>query len=227
MKINCIIVEDEPLALERTRSYVSKIPFLELLSTFNNATDALIYLALHNVDLIFLDINMGGLSGIELLERNKIKSEVIFTTAYHEYALKGYELNVADYLLKPFTLERFIQAVSKVQDKIIKPPANEKKFIFIKTEYRLEKIILNEIIFIEGKRDYRQINTSNKKIMTLQTFKDLEKEIPAHLICRVHKSYMVAIDKIERIEKDVIKIGDLFIPVSETYRKAFFKIVNK
>jgi two-component system LytT family response regulator len=227
MKINCIIVEDEPLAMERVKLYVEKIPFLNLLSTFENATDALEFLKLHKPDLVFLDIHLGELSGIQLLEMARISSEVILTTAYHEYAVKGFDLNVTDYLLKPYTFERFYQAVEKAQINLLKAvPGTEKKFVFIKTAYRLEKILLSEVLYIEGMRDYRKIHTIHKKIMTLKTFTDLEQEIPAELICRVHKSYMVSIDKIESIEKDRIRIKDVFIPISESYKKSFFERIN-
>lgn len=228
MPINCIIVEDEPLALERTKSYVLKLPFLNLLSVFDNGTDALIYLKSNKVDLIFLDINLGEFSGIQLVETGNIASQIIITTAYDKYALKGFDLNVTDYLLKPFTFERFVQAVEKVQTNLSKNEiTHDKKFIFIKTEYRLEKIFLNEMLYIEGMRDYRRIHTNDKRIMTLQTFKEFEKEIPSTIICRVHKSYMVALDKIESVERDRIKIKDVVIPVSETYKKAFFDIIDR
>ena len=155
MKIRCIIIEDEPLALERTKSYVLRLPHLDLLASFEGGVEALSFLRSAKVDLIFLDINMDELSGIQLLESIKIGSEVIITTAYDEYALKGFELNVTDYLLKPFTFERFISAVDKAQNNLAKKEtAVEKKFIFIKTEYRLEKIFFNEILYIEGMRDY-------------------------------------------------------------------------
>jgi len=228
MNINCIIVEDEPLALERTKSYVLKLPFLSLLTTFDNATDALIYLKSNKVDLIFLDINLGEFSGIQLLETSNIQSKVIITTAYNEYALKGFDLNVTDYLLKPFTFERFITSVEKVQHSLSKnEKLNHQKFIFVKTEYRLEKILLNDILFIEGMRDYRRIHTSTKRIMTLKTFKDFEKEISSSLICRVHKSFMISLDKIESIERDRIKIKDILIPISETYKESFYSIINQ
>jgi DNA-binding LytR/AlgR family response regulator len=227
MEIRCIIVEDEPLALDRTKGYVQKLPFLTLLTTFDNATDALVFLQSNQVDLIFLDINLGEVSGIRLLETSKINSQVVITTAYPDYAIKGFDLNVCDYLLKPFDFERFVQAVDKVRNNLKKTEAQaDKKFIFVKTEYRLEKIMLDEILFIEGMRDYRCIYTLNKRIMTLQTFGELELEIPSHLICRVHKSYMVAIDKIESIEKEVIKIGEKYVPVSETYKKGFWKVIG-
>lgn len=228
MKINCIIVEDEPLALERTRSYVLKLPYLNLISVFDNGIDALVFLKTTKVDLIFLDINMGEFSGIQLLETSNIQAEVIITTAYNKYALKGYDLNVTDYLLKPFTFERFIQAVDKVNSNLAKPTVNsDKAFIFIKTEYRLEKVFLNEILYIEGMRDYRRIHTVDKKIMTLKTFKDLEQDIPSSLICRVHKSFMVALGMIESVERDRIKIKDILIPISETYKKDFFELIER
>ena len=227
MEIRCIIVEDEPLALERTKGYLQKLPFLNLLTTFDNATDALVFLQTEAIDLIFLDINLGEVSGIRLLETSKINSQVVITTAYPDYAIKGFDLNVCDYLLKPFGFERFVQAVDKVRNNLMKIEApSDKKFIFVKTEYRLEKVVLDEILYIEGMRDYRCIYTLNKRIMTLQTFGELEREIPGHLICRVHKSYMVAIDKIESIEKEVIKIGAKYVPVSETYKKGFWKVIH-
>ncbi len=227
MKIDCIIVEDEPLAMERTKNYVLKLSYLNLLSTFENAVDALVFLKSNAVDLIFLDINMDKLSGIQLLETADIKSEVIITTAYNEYALKGYELNVTDYLMKPFTFERFVQAVDKAQNNLVKKKIKQdKKFVFIKTEYRLEKLLLSDIFYIEGMRDYRKIHTNSKPIMTLQTFKDLEEEIPSHIICRVHKSYMVSLDKIESVEREQIKINNILIPISETYKKLFFDLIK-
>lgn len=227
MSISCIIIEDEPLALERTKSYVQKFPFLNLLTCFENGIDALVYLKSNKVDLIFLDINLGEISGIQILETGNIKSQVIIITAYQEHALKGFELNVTDYLMKPYTFDRFLQAVSRVQDNLSKTTFEvQKDFIFIKTEYRLEKISLNDILYIEGMRDYRRIHTIHKKIMTLQTFKELEQEIPASIISRVHKSFMVSLNKIESIERDRIKIKDTLIPISDTYKKTFFDLIN-
>jgi two-component system LytT family response regulator len=226
-RYSCIIIEDEPLALERTKSFVSKIPFLNLCGTFENALDGLSYLKSNKVDLLFLDINMDELTGIELLESSKIDSQVIITTAYQEYAIKGYELNVTDYLLKPFTFDRFLKAVNKAQENLVQPILNpQQDFIFVKTENRLEKINLSEILFIEGMRDYRRIHTISKKIMTLQNFSELEQIIPSSLVCRVHKSYMVGINKIESIERMRIKVLNQIIPISETYKELFFKIIN-
>jgi two-component system LytT family response regulator len=228
MKITCIIIEDEPLALERTKSYASRIPYLNVIASFDNGITALAFLRSNPVDLIFLDIQMDELSGIQLLESVKITSEVIITTAFNEYALRGYDLNVIDYLLKPFTFERFIQAVDKVQSKLLvkEQTTSEKNFMFVKTEYRLQKILFKDVLFIEGMRDYRRIHTIDKRIMTLQTFKDFELQIPPAVICRVHKSFMVSIDKIESIERDRIRIKEELIPISETYKKTFFELIN-
>lgn len=226
-KYTCIIIEDEPLALEKTKDFVLKVPFLNLSATFDNALTGLAYLNNNKVDILFLDINMDELSGIELLESSKITSQVILTTAYQEYALKGYELQITDYLLKPFTFNRFIQAVNKARENIDRGTSEVKPdFIFVKTENRLEKIMLNEIVYIEGMRDYRRIHTVNKKVMTLQNFSEFEKLIPPSLVCRVHKSYMVALHKIESIERGRIKIADQLIPISDTYKEDFFQLIN-
>ena len=170
---------------------------------------------------------MDELSGIELLESSKIDSQVIITTAYQEYALKGYELNVTDYLLKPFTFDRFLKAVTKAQENLANRNSDSQPdYIFVKTEYRLEKIMLNEIVYIEGMRDYRRIHTVNKKVMTLQNFSEFEKLIPSSIVCRVHKSYMVALNKIVSIERNRIKIADQLIPISETYKEVFYQFVR-
>jgi len=226
-RYTCIIIEDEPLALKRTSDFVNKIPFLNLIGTFDNSINGLFYLKSNKVDLLFLDINMDELSGIELLESSKIDSQVIITTAYQEYALKGYELNVTDYLLKPFTFDRFLKAVNKAQENLANRNSDiPLDFIFVKTEYRLEKISLNEIVYIEGMRDYRRIHTVNKKVMTLQNFSEFEKIIPPNIVCRVHKSYMVALNKIVSIERNRIKIADQLIPISETYKENFYQFIH-
>ncbi len=223
----CIIVEDEPLARERLAGYVQRLPFLSLVGEFDNALDALAFLAANRVDLMFLDVSLGGLSGIQLLETSAISCQVVLTTAHPQYALKAYDLKVADYLLKPFTFQRFVQAVEQAQGGIgAVEPGQERRFVFVKTEFRLERVALAEVLFIEGKGDYRRIHTGTKRIMTLQTFKEFEERIPTDLICRVHKSFMVAIDKIESIERDRIKIRDQLIPISATYRDRFLSIIN-
>ena len=224
-KINCIIIEDEPLALERAKGYIAKVSYLQLLQAFNNPLDGFAFLKQNKVDLIFLDIKMDQLTGIQLLESISFKGNVIITTAYDEYAIKGYELNVTDYLLKPYTFERFLQAIDKIQD-LNKPIKSTREYIFIKTENRLEKVNLEDILFIEGMRDYRRIHLENKRIMTLQTFTEFEKNIPSSKICRVQKSFMVSVNKIESIERKRIKIKDNYIPFSDSYKSKFLDIIN-
>jgi two-component system LytT family response regulator len=227
MRIDCIIIEDEPLAQERVRGYLERLPFMRLLGVFDNGIDALTFLQTAEPHLIFLDINMGDFSGIQLLESMKIRSQVIISTAYHEYALKGFDLQVADYLLKPYSFERFVQAVDRVRALRTKPAAPvEKRFLFVKTEYRLEKLSLDDLLYIEGMRDYRRIFARDKQILTLQTFGDLEQSIPPSVACRVHKSYMVALDKIDAVERDIIRIGEVEIPLSDTYKKVFLQLLT-
>lgn len=222
MKISCIIVEDEPLALKRTKSYVLNTPNLELLGSFENANDALKFLTTEQIDLIFLDIQMDELNGIEFLESANIKSKIIFTTAFEEYAIKGYELNVLDYLLKPFTYPRFLQAINKYES-VNNEPSN---FIFIKSGYALEKVFLDQILYIEGMGDYRSIHTSSKKIMTLQTFSELQQLLPKMKFQRVHKSYLVSITHIDVIERNYIVIDKKRIPISATYKDNFHQFIN-
>jgi two-component system, LytTR family, response regulator len=228
MQIDCIIIEDEPLAQERLKGYIQKLSWLRLLAVFDNGIEALSFLQTHPVDLIFLDINMGDFSGIQLLESIRPDGQVVISTAYHEYALKGFDLNVTDYLLKPYTFERWLQAVDKVRNNKVKGQVmTAPNFIFVKTEYRLEKLQFDELLYIEGMRDYRRIFTLTKQILTLETFGDLEQRLPPGVACRVHKSFMVALDKIDSVERDLIRIGKLEIPVSETYRKQFMQLLNR
>lgn len=226
MKINCIIIEDEPLALERVKEYALKVPFLNLAATFDNALDALAYLKTNKVDLVLLDINLGEFSGMQLLESASLNANVILTTAYQEHALKAFDLNVTDYLLKPFTFDRFLQAVDRVRVVTPTKPTPPKNFIFVKTESRLEKVSLREVVFIEGMRDYRRIHTATKRVMTLQTFTDFEQQIPPHIVCRIHKSYMVSISKIDSIEKNEVSVAGHVLPISATYRKHFLDIID-
>lgn len=240
MKVNCIAIDDEPLALDIIKEYCSKVPFLNLMEAFNNPVDSIQYLMNNPVDLLFLDIQMDQLTGIQLLNVLKTKPLVIFTTAYDSFALQGYELDAIDYLLKPISFERFMKAVDKVYDKLqmqqhiknepIEQPHQilpKDDYIFVKTEFRYEKIDFNEILYIEGMGDYLCIVTAKKKIMTLQGFKRMEESLPKNSFCRVHKSYIVAIDKIESVERNRIKIKEKLIPVSDTYKDCFNNILEK
>jgi two-component system, LytTR family, response regulator len=232
MQINCIAIDDEPLALSKLESFIERIPDLSLSMTFDNSIEAMVWLKDNHADIIFLDIQMEQLTGIQFLEATRTTSKIIITSAYDQYAMKGYDLNVTDYLLKPFSFERFVQAVNKVMDYYAQNPgthivtSGNDSFIFVKTEYRLERIDLDHILYIEGMKDYLRIICKDKKIMTLQSFSKLEESLPSKRFCRVHKSYIVAIDKIKSIERNVIIIGDQRIPVSNTYRESFFSRIK-
>lgn len=226
MEINCIIIEDEPLAMKRVKEFVGQVSYLNLVASFQNAIEAIGFLKEHTIDLIFLDIEMDGLSGIELIESLPDIPEIIITTAYDKYALKGFELHVADYLLKPFRFDRFLSAVERVHTNISKENREERNFLFVKTEYRLERIALNDICFIEGMGDYRNVQVGPKKILTLKTFAEFEVELPGNHFCRVHKSFIVSIDKIISIEHNRIKIRDSLIPISDSYKDHFYKMIG-
>src|SRR5476651_907739 len=237
--IRCIIVDDEPLALHILEDYMSKIPFLQLIKATTNPIEALTLVQEGNVDLVFLDVQMPELTGIQFLRIANGKAKVILTTAYPQYALEGYELDVIDYLLKPIAFDRFFKAVQKAQT-VMQPaaqplppePASQPQqdflsdFIFVKTEHKIQKVYLNDILFIEGLKDYISIFTANERIITLQNMKKMEDALPEKHFIRVHKSYIVAINKIDSIERSRIWIKDKIIPVGDTYRDEFFKIVD-
>lgn len=228
MKINCIAIEDEPLALKKIKEFIEQVDYLNLLEGFNNAIDAIGFLKKNPVDLIFLDIRMKKLSGIQFLGSLQSKPKVIITSAYDEYALKGYELDVADYLLKPFAFERFLKSVDKVYNQLSKVVnSNPNEYIFVKTEYRIEKIVFKDILYIQGMKDYLQIHTTGGNIMTLQTFKNMLEILPESDFQRVHNSYIVSISKIENIERNRIRIGKDLIPISDSYRDKFFGILKE
>ena len=242
MKINCVAIDDEPLALEIIRDYSAKVPFLDLVKTFDNAVEPIDFLKKNKIDLLFLDIQMEELTGIQLLNILKPQPLVIFTTAFDSYALQGFELDVVDYLLKPIPFERFLKAVNKASEILesgkmtskninsepgVKISNNKNEYFFVKTEYRLEKVMFDDILYIEGMGDYLRIATHQKKLMTLQNFKKIEEALPEENFIRVHKSYIVAINKIETIERNRIRISDQLIPISETYRASFLKMLDK
>jgi two-component system LytT family response regulator len=228
MEIKCIAIDDEPLALSKLEGFILKVPELKLQRTFDNAVEAIGWLKENSAELIFLDIQMEQLTGIQFLEATEPSARIIITSAYDQYAIKGFELNVTDYLLKPFSFQRFLMSVNKVMDYYTRKPEagnnlkSDDRFIFVKTEYRHERIDLNDILYIEGMKDYLRIVCSNKKRMTLQSFSKFEERLPVKNFCRVHKSFIVAIDKIKSVERGVIIIADQRIPVSNTYKEKFF-----
>jgi two-component system LytT family response regulator len=238
--IRCLIVDDEPLALHILEDYISKIPFLQLVKATTNPIEALTLVQEKLVDLVFLDVQMPELTGIQFLRIANGKAKVILTTAYSQYALEGYELDVIDYLLKPIAFDRFFKSVQKAQG-VLQPaasppqpePVQQQKqqdllsdFIFVKTEHKIQKVYLNDILFIEGLKDYISIFTPAERIITLQNMKKMEDALPKKHFIRVHKSYIVSINKIDSIERSRIFIGEKVIPVGDTYREEFFKIVD-
>lgn len=231
MRISCIAIDDEPLALTKLETFINRMPELQLLKTFGNAMDALGWIRQNQVELIFLDIQMEQLTGIEFLEAASPDPAVIITSAYEQYALKGYELNVRDYLLKPYSYERFVKAVNKVLEEVsekgkAKSGVENNRYIFVKTEYRLERVDTEAILYIEGMKDYLRIICPNKKIMTLLNFTRMEEILPPGKFCRIHKSYLVALSKIDSVERGIVIIAGQRIPVSNTYKEAFFRQIN-
>lgn len=238
-KINCVIIDDEPLAIEQMVEFVSKVGYLNLVATFDNPVESIDYLKSKKVDLLFLDIHMDDLTGIELLESVDIDAQVIFATAYNDYAMKGYELNVVDYLLKPISYKRFLQAVDKVYNNIYgninKEVAIDRSdvesekgdFIFIKTSEGLQKINFNEVLYIEGMKEYLKIFKLDGKIITRNNFQSIEDILPTEKFIRIHRSYIVAIDKIKKIDKNRIYISDQVLPIGDIYKKYFFDQLKK
>lgn len=242
MKMNCIAIDDEVLALKKIKRYAEKIDYLNLLGTFDNALSTFSFLRENHIDLIFLDIQMDEFTGIQLLETIKDPPYVILTTAFDEYALKAYELDVIDYLLKPIPFERFVKAVEKVYARFLKDSQlqnknsrleivplqpNKPDYTFVKSGNKTVKMYFNKILYIEGMRDYLQIHTEDSKITTLLNFKTIQDLLDPQKFIRVHKSYIVAIDKIDYIESNAIKIREKLIPVSSSYKIAFNTLLSK
>lgn len=247
IKLKCIAVDDEPLALDIIEDYISKVPFLELVKRTENAIEALQLVQAGGIDLVFLDIQMPDLTGIQFLKIATGKSNYILTTAYSQYALESYDLNVSDYLLKPIAFDRFYKAVEKVHNQVknteavITVPAPSvvapapvaaahpvQDFIFVKTEHKIQKIELADILYIEGLKDYISIFTKTERVITLQNMKKMEETLPPSQFIRVHKSYIISLDKIESIERSRISISGKIIPIGDTYRDEFFRrIENK
>jgi DNA-binding LytR/AlgR family response regulator len=235
VSISCLIVDDEPLARSLLTDYVKKIPYLNLLDASSSPLTAIEILRSTPVDLLFLDIQMPEITGISLLKALQKKPLVILTTAYSEYALEGYELDVIDYLLKPITFERFLRAVEKANQRlttpapVIKniPDATVPPFVFVKDGTKLVKVRWEDILYVEGLKDYVTIHTRTQKIVTLQRLKSMEEQLPPDKFIRIHHSYIVAVDAIDVIHKGEVQIGSVTIPVSDTYRKSFKDFTDK
>jgi two-component system LytT family response regulator len=235
--IRCIIVDDKPLAVDILNDYVRKIPFLTLSFSTTNPLLAINEIMENGADLVFLDIQMPQLNGVQFMKIVQGKCKIILTTAYPEYALDGFEHDAIDYLLKPISFERFYKSVQKAQQYFnsVAPRADsnnvqqllkEIEFIFVKTEYKLLKINISEILYIEGMQNYISIYTTTEKIISLQNIKKIEEQLPKSQFIRVHKSYLVAINKIISIERSRIYIGNNCIPLGDFYREAFLKMIG-
>ncbi|MEQ8363017.1 MAG: LytTR family DNA-binding domain-containing protein [Cyclobacteriaceae bacterium] len=233
--INCLIVDDEPLARNLLSIYVKKIPYLNLVSTAENAISAMSLLRENDIDLLLLDIQMPELTGINMLKAIQKKPMVILTTAYSEYALESYDLDVVDYLLKPVTFERFLKALEKVNQRLPQKeittttPVIEKSpsFVFVKDGTKLVKVALEDILYVEGLKDYVTIHTKQQKIVSLQRLKTLEEQLPPEQFTRIHNSFIVALNAITAIHRGEVQIGTMRLPVSESYKKTFKEWVDK
>ena len=234
--LKCLVIDDEPLAIKLLQDHISRVPFLELSGTNANPLEALITLNQNPVDLIFLDIQMPQLSGVQFMQLLQNRAMVIITSAYQQYAIEGFEHNVLDYLLKPISFERFYRAVEKAYnvknptDKIANSPEVHPVtggYIFIKVETKMVRVELDDIVYVEGLKNYVSIFTKTQRIVTLQTMKQLEEDLPPNRFVRVHKSYIVALDKINTIERQEIYIKDKIIPIGITYSDHFFKLLER
>jgi two-component system, LytTR family, response regulator LytT len=233
--ITVIAIDDEPLALQLVTGYIKKTPGLKLIGKFDNPIDASEFLADNTVDLIFIDIQMPDLSGIEFTRLMEKGPKVIFTTAYEKYALEGYKLDIVDYLLKPFSFEEFLIAVHKVQKLIQleqKVPVNvdaNSEFLFLKSDYKIKRINFNDILYIEGLKDYVKVFTQNapKPVLSLTSLKLLESKLPGKKFMRVHRSFIVNLEKIDTIERSRIVFGKEYIPVSDQYKEKFQEFLDR
>ncbi|RKD87701.1 LytR/AlgR family response regulator transcription factor [Mangrovibacterium diazotrophicum] len=235
MKIRTITIDDEPLALQLLSGYVEKTPFLELTGSFDNPLDAMDYLSGNEVDLIVLDIQMPDLTGIEFARVQDSKAKLIFTTAYEKYALEGFKLNAIDYLLKPYSYQEFLTAVNKAKKQIeleqgaaTSVEANN-QFLFLKSEYKIRRINFNDILYIEGMKDYVKVFLAHeeKPVLSISSVKAVEEKLPTDHFMRVHRSFIVNLDKIEVIERSRIVFGKTYIPVSDQYKDKFQEFLNQ
>ena len=233
--LRCMVIDDEPLAISLLQDHISKISFLELAGVYSNPLEALLSFNSKPVDLIFLDIQMPQLNGVQFMELLQNRAEVIITSAYQEYAIEGFEHNVIDYLLKPIAFERFYRSVEKAYNQ--KHPAVQLPkspevhpltggYIFVKVETKMVRVELDDIMYVEGLKNYVSIYTKTQRIISLQVMKQLEEVLPSNRFVRVHKSYIVALDKINSIERQEITIKDQIIPIGNTYQEHFFKLLE-
>jgi len=240
MKLRCVIVDDEFLARKYLKDYVSKLPMLELTGDFNSPLKAMELIKGGEVDLLFLDIQMPDITGIDFLKTMDKAPHVVLTTAYEEYALQAYELNVADYLLKPFSFERFLKAVNKVQEMaekdqklqtgqkepgdVMQKPQLKEDHLIIRADRKLYKINYEDLLYMEGQKAYVTFHTKKRNITALASLRDLEEQLPSSHFMRIHKSYIVSIHEIESLEGNQVEIGGTHLSVGKSYRPALEKV---
>ena len=232
MKIKTIIVEDELPAQRVLQNYIKDLPHVELVASFNNAIDAIGFISQHSVDLILLDINLPKLSGLDFIKTAKHIPKVIITTAYPDFALEGFELDVVDYLLKPFSFQRFLKAIGKLEQKTIKPTVPEQSdtnaltHFFIKVDKVFYKIELDEVLFLKSEKDFVRIITTSKNHLVLQRLKYYEEILPDNRFFRIHKSYIINLQAIEMVFGNTVRIAAHDLPIGRTYKDAFLTQLN-
>lgn len=234
MKIKCLIIDDEPIARDVLREYISKLDDFEIAGEHENALEALSFLKKNRVDLIFLDINMPQLSGLDFLRSLNKPPKTIITTAYREYALDGFELHVVDYLLKPISFERFIKAIDKYYYSIsqsialfnCEKPLSSDAYIYLRDNRKTYKIYLSDITFIESEGEYIKVHTKNRKVMTRCSLSMIEKTLPSDRFLRIHNSFIVSIDHIIAFTASLIEIGETELPISRKYKNIVMKVLE-
>ena len=231
MNLKCAIIDDEPLALNLLESYAEKTPFIELTGKYSSAVQAMNDLASKQVDLMFLDIQMPELNGLEFSKMILPTTRIVFTTAFEQYAIDGYKVNALDYLLKPISYTDFLQAANKALQwfELLQQPKEDIQSIFVKSDYKLVQIELKNILYIEGLKDYVKIYEENtaKPILSLMSMKSMEDLLPASRFIRVHRSYIVQKDKIRIIDRGRIVFGKTYIPISDSYKQSFLEFLNR
>jgi DNA-binding LytR/AlgR family response regulator len=239
--MTCVILDDEPLALDLLADYCAQVPGLELLGQFDEALVGLAFLQDNPVDVVFLDIHMPRLTGLQLAQLlPQPGPRIIFTTAYDQYAVRSYELNATDYLLKPVAFERFVQAVQKVRQQLAPaatpavpaPSAQAEVYstapdaMFVKNEHRLQRVAFDDILYIEGMKEYLMIYTTTGKVLTLQSFRRVEEVLPPERFARIHKSFLVSMSRIEHVERGKVQVAGRLLPIGDTYRESFAALIR-
>ncbi len=233
MTLNCVIIDDEPLAADLLASYAEKVPFLMLQGTFNSATEAIKTIREKKIDLIFLDIQMPELSGLEFARIIDEETKIVFTTAFSQYAIEGYKVNALDYLLKPISFEKFLEVANKAlrcfENRNKALSMDKDRFVFIKSEYKLQKVNFDDILYVEGVKDYVKfyLGDGSKNIMSLMNMKKVDEFLPSPEFLRIHRSYIVHMPKVSLIDRFRIVMGEQYLPISESYKDTVQKYIEE